>query len=471
MDKSVIIQITNKLVAVIIIGLWGTGLLSIVIGYMLEKIYQRKFFKKAKELLEIEVSVNQCTLLFRSIYEEYRLKSRIIFMERKFVFLCEKLFNKLSYQKETNDKYISKLSEVFKKLQIEVTDIKYNKGNIIILGSLSNHLNYKDFSSKIIISVYSSTFIVFNILFYFKNSVIDVTQLVVQYLMVIISYITVYESPKMLKRLDDTKNAFSENAYVTEYKEHIKRLNIFCDNHMILKVIYIFSWLLIIWYNIICLYLLGLVSYDFLGLTTIVSYLVAIIPNIGSYYFCFLYVYFLRKVSNLKQIETLSHNIYIPSTSKGFKILLVNAQHIATTFLGVSSLYSLALCILITNAQIKKSNLFYSHPYSLLFMIFMILIMGIGTFIILYVGPKIFLGRILGKWKEHTLCDLEKKINFFESQKNYEAVKTMVDYVKDVDSDKLKYRYEILDMILIVTNILSNSVSILNFILFKYFAN
>ena len=47
----------------------------------------------------------------------------------------------------------------------------------------------------------------------------------------------------------------------------------------------------------------------------------------------------------------------------------------------------------------------------------------------------------------------------------------MVDYVKDVDSDKLKYRYEILDMILIVTNILSNSVSILNFILFKYFAN
>ncbi len=139
-----ITSISNALMAIAIIIIWVSAMLFILIGLILGKIYERRFYIVVIDILDnSNFSLEKCTNSIRYGYDVYR-RHRFGFSCKKIIPICQDFASSLRrgvsldrIQYLSRDKWAEKLEEVIKQLQQE-ENFDDEKANEII-----NELNGK----------------------------------------------------------------------------------------------------------------------------------------------------------------------------------------------------------------------------------------------------------------------------------------------------------------------------------------
>lgn len=336
-----------------------------------------------------------------------------------------------------------------------------------LLEIINKHVNYKNRGMKISFTILCCACFIVHFLNFLMKSRIEIPQFLVQIILLIIIYLSLYIAPKTCLRTDALEIAFDIEDYKIIYDKYrnywmyIKR-----GEHKKKKLTFIIGWCIIVVICCVLSIIIGIITLNLCGAITVGLYVLAMFLNCFSYFTCFLYVMFLRKISNSKEIKNYKHNKFLPATSSGFQKLVSNAQQNSMVFLIVAVLFSILYCILLTAQQINShGSLIIKYPYIVFFLTLQVILLGVGTFCIDYIAPQIFLGRILGRWKEQTLAELESDL-YDESIERYsEREEKIIVYIENLNNNRIKYRYRIVDYILIITTIIANLVSVLSFLL------
>lgn len=142
-----VIAFSNILMAIVIIIIWLTVVVMFVIGVILGKIYEKRFFLVVKENLVVKnFELNKCAESIRNAYEVYR-RHRFGFSNKKIVSICQEFASNLrigkgldSIDNKHKDEWADRLDEVIKRLQYEehFDDEKANEIIIELDEKISN---------------------------------------------------------------------------------------------------------------------------------------------------------------------------------------------------------------------------------------------------------------------------------------------------------------------------------------------
>lgn len=121
-----IVAISNALTAVVVIFAWLSAIVLFIIGLILGKIYETRFYKVVKENLSIKkFEINKCTESIRNGYEVYR-RHRFGFSNKKIVQICQEFASNLrigkslnSIESQNKDEWADRLDRVIKQLKYE----------------------------------------------------------------------------------------------------------------------------------------------------------------------------------------------------------------------------------------------------------------------------------------------------------------------------------------------------------------
>lgn len=121
-----IMAISNFLMAVAIILIWTSAIVMIIIGIILGKIYEARFYIVVKENLAVKkFEINKCTESIRNGYEVYR-RHRFGFSNKKIVQICQEFASNLrigksldSIKSQNKDEWADRLDRVIKQLKYE----------------------------------------------------------------------------------------------------------------------------------------------------------------------------------------------------------------------------------------------------------------------------------------------------------------------------------------------------------------
>lgn len=142
--------ISNVLMSVAIILVWLFVIVMIIAGFILAKIYERKFFMVVKENLAAQnFNLRKCTESIRNAYEVYR-RHRFGFNNKKIVFICQECSSDIRIGKKLDpadllckDEWADRLDEIIKQLQYEeqFDDEKANEiVSILLKGKRGNEV-------------------------------------------------------------------------------------------------------------------------------------------------------------------------------------------------------------------------------------------------------------------------------------------------------------------------------------------
>lgn len=271
-------------------------------------------------------------------------------------------------------------------------------------------------------------------------------------LLLCIIYIFIYSAPKFVNKHKELKNCFDEEIYKQIYYDFDSKIYFFKNPNSI-KIIYLTTW------SIFCGIFICLGIYlNLIGIETAFLYLIALALNCGSYYYCILYVYFLRTLSNAEGITEFRHNLYVPSLSIGFQKLLANFYQNSYVFLIVALLYTVCIYLQLNFVEtiIEGKNFLNLSIYMITFLL------GIMTFIFISVTPYFFLKRILIKWKLSSICTLENEITKYNN-KSWPMVEHLTNISVVLQSDKIKNEVDIYSIFLFLSTIAVNIINIISF--------
>lgn len=141
--------ISNVLMSVAIILVWLFVIVMIIAGFILAKIYERKFFVVVKENLATKnFNLRKCTESIRNAYEVYR-RHRFGFNNKKIVFICQECSSDIRIGKKLDsadllckDEWADRLDKIIKQLQYEeqFDDEKANEIVSILEGERGNEV-------------------------------------------------------------------------------------------------------------------------------------------------------------------------------------------------------------------------------------------------------------------------------------------------------------------------------------------
>lgn len=348
-----------------------------------------------------------------------------------------------------------------------------------ILQFVVKNLNLRRKSIKAAFIVFILLSIVINLRFD-NNDLFSWQPFISQIFYITIIYVWLYTAPKFLKYIYDLKKIYTEIAH---YQELCNKL---IDNDLpfrkinIVKIIYLLSWIFI---NAIFVYLNGTIilnsNYIYSNIFTFFLVLVGMILNTSSIMETHLYTYFLRgltvevpdvfdkllieiglkenndnEISNRYKATDLKYNKLLPSSTTEFQPLIFLARQNALVFLSVTLLYNLAyvkdIFFIVLNGRINEiiDNFDYFVVLSLL-----MAVVSFGSFLIIYIGPKVFLNRIFMAWKIEAIKELEDKINAKNNEENKDKLTQRLRYIRE---DRIMYDSDILSMAVIATTVLAN---------------
>lgn len=177
-----------------------------------------------------------------------------------------------------------------------------------------------------------------------------------------------------------------------------------------IKVFYTFIWIA----YCICIINVFVIHYHFIpiniyGFTTIVLYVLVMTLNYSSYYLCIAYVFFLRSISKIE----LEHNEQIPSSTWGFQRLLHDSSMVSIAFLVDSMIYVviyfIEIYVMIGGKYFYDIALF-KEKILLGYVTFFTLLPSLFSFFIVFILPKVFLDRLLKRWKLEELKRLDDEL-------------------------------------------------------------
>lgn len=303
----------------------------------------------------------------------------------------------------------------------------------------------------------------------------NVIQLTTQLILLLIIHIWVYSAPKFYLNAIRLDQIFQDSQYASLCKRHIDlmyQLHFETDSardsissifEIIFKSGFCFFWAFVCVKSAYIFRYLGIFPSNLIGDITIFLFLIALFLNYSSYYTCILLTYFLRQVSNLPNIKELHHNQYIPSSSLGLQRLSANASTTSVVFLIVSMLFTIIHIVTILSGMKSDEirELLENRPDYFCFVTFSIFILGAGTFLVLYLVPKLFLKRIHRIWKIDSLKKIEGDLRLAEKANDKPEIDRLLTIIDRLNKDNLKIEYSFLEVSVVLTTGMLNIISII----------
>jgi hypothetical protein len=144
-----IVDISNLLLTIVLIFVWGTLAIFVVIGSILAKMYENRFFSAVKAVLNAsEFDLGKAIDSIKNSYAVYRAH-RFGFANKKIIAICQELSMNLRNAKGLDsvkfaykDLWAGRLDDVIKQLQYEEAfdDEKANEIVAEVKGSVSNDI-------------------------------------------------------------------------------------------------------------------------------------------------------------------------------------------------------------------------------------------------------------------------------------------------------------------------------------------
>ena len=168
------------------------------------------------------------------------------------------------------------------------------------------------------------------------------------------------------------------------------------------KVLFWLFWLALVVFNAVALWPMELPIMPKIYLILLVA--IATLINGASYSLCCVYVWLLNALSKMEGLEELSHNRHVPLLTPEYRKLSEASKTNTLTFLFVTVQFSATMlldCLLLPHDEqlgIVQVLCFLT-----------VLLVGIVTFFVLFQCSRMFLARILERWREHSLCEIQSE--------------------------------------------------------------
>lgn len=326
-------------------------------------------------------------------------------------------------------------------------------------------INKKKYIQLFFVSVFLFIFII-----QYKNP--NYIQLICQVLLIIILIIWIQSTPKYYYRLNSLKTLFNSSQdycnlckrYINQWS-YLKIHNLQSALEKRIRILYFITWI-VTWGSSIAiiLFVFKLIPFDCIGITTITLLFISLTLNFSSYYLSLTLVYFFKRVSLLNDLQ---YNKYLPSATWGLQKLLFYTREGSSTFLIVTLLYTILYTVLILSG-IQNKNIFNAindHSISLLFIIVSLFIIGFITYFIIFIVPKIFLSNLHKNWKEQSLKTFERELLNAENINDDKKIDLLVNRINTLQKDRFINQFNTFEILVTLSTILINIISIYNFIL------
>lgn len=225
---------------------------------------------------------------------------------------------------------------------------------------------------------------------------------------------------------------------------------------------------IVIWSICVVSIIVGIIKFHFvtlniIGWLTILLLAVSLGLNFFSYYLSIILTYFLRQISNISQ--DLKHNQYIPSATCGFQRLQSDATMHSMVFLIVTLFYTVLYSIfaiqLFHTAAIPGSlrdNILFG------LITYLSLLFGIFTFLVVFLVPKLFLRRLLERWKNASLSSFQESLYQAEEQHDTAMIEAAITKIERIQNDRLKLQFCGFEFWVAMSTVFINSIGILRFL-------
>lgn len=300
----------------------------------------------------------------------------------------------------------------------------------------------------------------------FNRVAINYLQCMVQIVFVLIIYIWEYGIIALKESFQNMGNLFKGTAYDDVYNEFRDKLlwtgfETQSKNLIREAIKYSVVWVSVWIYLLYQLVYYRLFSSDFGGMVSAFLFSIVILLNGISYHSCISVVIFVKRFSDISDsdFKNISYNKYLPSLTSDFQKLVSNANRGLTFFLMASLLFSVEYTALIfNNAENFKVQLEKS-PQHFYFTTIMVFFLGLITFLGLYFLPIIFFEKIVKRWKEYSIAELESKMIAAEKADNTFLVNDIIIKIEKVDNNQMKFDYPIINLIVALSTLLINVIN------------
>lgn len=205
----------------------------------------------------------------------------------------------------------------------------------------------------------------------------------------------------------DDKN--SKNGVYIKIWNEAKEWMTFTSNRkcrlysVFVKLVYTCAWLGLCVITVWCTYKQGWIPPSIYTYLAILMYIISMFLNYYSYYRSVIFTYFIRNISN--KWNKIDFNYMKPSNTDGFRNLVHASSRVAIAFFCDSIMYILLLLGLVVSNQ----NIAYKENDYLIILVLCTLVPSLISFLVVFLLPKIFLNRLLRRWKREAASLLYEK--------------------------------------------------------------
>lgn len=257
-------------------------------------------------------------------------------------------------------------------------------------------------------------------------------------------HIWMYIATKYIDYIDKLEGFFAtgnqkNDSYIKIWNEAKEWMTFGANSNCMLysvfvKLIYTCAWIGLCLITVYCSFKLGWINDNIYSKVAILIYLISMFLNYFSYYRSVIFTYFIRNISN--KWDMLGYNHMKPSNTEGFRNLIHASSRVAIAFFCDSMMYILLLMgLVVVNQSLKYKEVEY-----LITLVLCTLIPSLISFLVVFLLPKIFLNRLLRRWKREVTHDL------------YEKYRKQIENKKDDDIVQEKEMQEVQERLDIIYN-------------------
>lgn len=199
-----------------------------------------------------------------------------------------------------------------------------------------------------------------------------------------------------------------------------------------LKLVYFICWFFISFYSIWTSWRIGFITRDGFGILTVILAVICQCLCYFSWWACVEFGYFIRMISKLSEIYNKSSgskyrfNTVRPSQTRAYQALLHDSTMVSVVFLVISGMYALILFGMLFVGNVLRGN---NADIRLFSLSVAFMLPSLISLIPVVSCPKIFLYRILKKWKIILIKEYEARNDGWKINKEDSNYTKMIDIV------------------------------------------
>ncbi len=237
-----------------------------------------------------------------------------------------------------------------------------------------------------------------------------------------IIHIWIYSTFKLKHSIEKLSEYFQKSNYMKVWSKYSHWFDPFPYDDVeiyeaIFKMLYTLTWVALFFLSLFCTDKLGLYKISSIldNNQSVVNRMVIIIGlalfiigmflNYFSFYASIILTYFIRNISNNSQYLEFNHTR--PSATKEFHELIHISSRTAITFFFESMLY---ICLLVIPINIMPHDFYADNIIYWWLLMACTLIPCVISFLLVFLLPKLFLNRLLRRWKWMAIDEIDLKM-------------------------------------------------------------